>query len=334
MKTRIYILLTFKLLSLCVLGYNFNLDLSNVNNYSKNLINSSNNESVNNFKSNDTLLNLFTSKKNKISNQNDTLTYLFMGHIYQWGSGGNRVDYRVESIDFNQFDGIWLGGDICSETSLNYSTVEYVDNLFDLGNQNNHWTLGNHDVRNGNIEWIKNFTNRPTYYASYNNGLTIVVLNTNLSPLDCENIDKQFKMIKNVCDTISHGHLIFIAHHGIYQNVPGVKDPSEYAHSSLKNWLGNCYSESGDYLNTIYPLIVEVENRGVQVKHIMGDVGTHTKSYYGISEDGVEYFGSGINNSYNLHNGTDITNADLLLIFKHVISTNELFWEFIELNDF
>ena len=266
--------------------------------------------------------------------EKDTLTYLFMGHTYQWGSGGNRVDQRLENIDFSDFDGIWLGGDICSEASLNYATLKYIDDLFDLGNPNNHWTLGNHDIRNGNLEWIEEFTERPTYYASYNKGITTVVLNANLSPLDCENIDKQYNMIKAVCDSISHGHLIFLVHHGLYQDIPGIEDPSTYGHSNLINWMGNCYEDSSSYLHTIYPLLIDVESRGIQVKHVMGDVGTQAKSYYGISDDGVEYFGSGINNSYNTHYGLPIIEADLLLIFKHVVSSNQLFWEFKELNSF
>ena len=265
---------------------------------------------------------------------NDTLTYIFLGHIYKWGSGGNKVDPRVENINFINFDGIWLGGDVCSESSLKYETLKYIDDLFDLGNKNTHWTLGNHDVRNGNIEWITELTQRPTYYASHNNGINIIVLNGNISPLDCENIDKQYQMIKNVCDTVKSKHLILLVHHGIYKDIPGVIDPSEYGHSCLKNWVGNCNADSTDYLHTIYPLITEVEKRGIEVKHIMGDVGTNSKSYYKTSDDGIEYFGSGINNSYNTHYNIPIDELDLLLVFKYVKFTNELFWEFKMLNEF
>ena len=91
----------------------------------------------------------------------DTLTYVFMGHTYQWGAGGGRVDERIENMDLAQFDRIWLGGDICSEASLDYSTLKYIDSLFDLGKPGNNWTLGYHDARNGNEEWVAEFTERP-----------------------------------------------------------------------------------------------------------------------------------------------------------------------------
>lgn len=260
----------------------------------------------------------------------DTLTYIFLGHIYQYGSGGDRVDYRIEKMDLSRFDRIWLGGDVCSEASLEYSTLAYINKLFDLGKPGNHWALGNHDTRNGNLEWIREFTGRPTYYAYNENGITTIVINGTITPLDCENLNKQFKMIENVCDTISTGYLIFLVHHGIYTDVPGIPNPPVYGQSHLKSWIANCYDDSAAYIDAIYPMLINVENKGVEVLHIMGDVGDNY--FYGISDDGIEYFGSGINNSSNMNLGIPITSPDYVLVFKHVVSTNELTWEFVELN--
>jgi len=265
-----------------------------------------------------------------IAQPQDTLTYVFFGHTYQWGTAG--VDARIEQCDLAQFDRIWLGGDVCSEASLKYSTISYINDLFDLGKPGNHWALGNHDSRNGNIEWITEFTKRPTYYAYSENNLTTIVIDGNISPLDCENLNKQYEIIKNVCDTINNGKLIFLVHHGIYQNVPNILNPQSYGHSYLHNWISNCSSDTNTYLKTIYPMLVQAENRGVDVLSIMGDVGANVKSYYGISDDGIEYFGSGINNTYNILYGIPIVSPDLVLIFKHVPSTNSLTWEFVELN--
>lgn len=263
----------------------------------------------------------------------DTLTYAFFGHIYQWGSGGNKVDSRIEKMDLNRFDRIWLGGDLCSEASLDYSTITYLDSLFDLSKPENHWALGNHDTRNGNIEWITDATERPTYYAYSKNGITTIVMNGNISPLDCENLNEQYKIIKNVCDTISKGYLIFLSHHGLFSNVPGIPNPSQFGHSYLKNWMANCDADSADYINTIYPLLIDVKKKGVEVIHIMGDVGANKKSFEGKSDDGIVYLGSGINNSFNFSRGIPIKSPDLVLIFKHVVSENKLMWSFEELND-
>jgi len=265
---------------------------------------------------------------------NDTLTYAFFGHIYQWGSGGKRVDRRIENMDLSQFDRIWLGGDVCSEASLDYSTIEYLDSLFGLGKLENHWTLGNHDTRNANVEWITKFTERPTYYAYNKDGITTIVMDGNISPLDCENLNAQYELIKNVCDTITSGYLIFLSHHGLFSDVPGIPNPSRFGHSFFKNWMANCDDETADYMSVIYPMLINARKKGVEVIHIMGDVGANKKRFEGRSDEGIIYLGSGINNSFNASRKLPIVEPDLVLIFKHVVSENKLTWSFEVLNDF
>lgn len=267
------------------------------------------------------------------ANKGDTLSYVFLGHIYDW-EFPDKVDPRVEKMDFSQYDRIWLGGDICSEASLNYSTITYIDSIFDIGKPENHWTLGNHDTRNKNHEFIKEFTKRPTYYTYSKDGITTIVMNGNISPLDCENLDKQFHMIRNVCDTMKSGHLIFLIHHGITSNVPGISSPSSYGHSNLRPWIANCHQDSSSYVDAIYPMLVKLENKGVEVHHIMGDVGASAKSFHSISDDGIDYYGSGINNSKNIRYNTPIINKDLVLVFTHIVTINKLTWKFIYLGDF
>lgn len=264
--------------------------------------------------------------------QSDTLKYIFLGHPYLWGNS-QKIDTRVENIDTSEYNGIWLGGDVLSEASLYYSNFEYLDRLFNLSKPTNHWTLGNHDSRNRNREWYSEFTKRPSYYAYSQNGLTTIVMDGNISPLDCENLDKQYAMIKGVCDTITQGHLMFLIHHGIAIDVPGVKNPSGYGHSALKNWMGNCDADTATYIKTIYPMLVELESKGVNVMHVMGDVGAYKKSYHAVSDDGIDYFGSGINNSYNVLKNLPITEPDLVLIFKHIPKEQKMTWEFVELNN-
>ena len=118
---------------------------------------------------------LFACKKDKpiikISASKNS-KYIFLGHIY---NKENRVDPRLEKIDFSTYQGVWLGGDLCAETTKKRSTLDYLDAIFDLGNENTHWAVGNHDVRNGNLQWIQQTTGRNLFYATTSNDLTVAV---------------------------------------------------------------------------------------------------------------------------------------------------------------
>ncbi|MCF6342668.1 MAG: metallophosphoesterase [Bacteroidales bacterium] len=225
----------------------------------------------------------------------DTVSYIFLGHLKQSTPPGDKVDYRLEQLDFSVYDGVWLGGDVCGEAMLNYSTVQYIDSLFDLGNPETHWALGNHDARNGNWEWYREFTGRDTYYAFSSHGITRIVMNTNILPVDCEKLNQQNKIIEDVCDTIQQSaYLILLMHHGLWNNVPGLPNPGTYAHSDLKYWNSNCYDVNSTFLNHIYPLLVKAKNRGVHVICILGDMGAGPKTFDVFSDDGIHFLGCGL----------------------------------------
>ncbi|HBF88732.1 MAG TPA: hypothetical protein DDX39_08835 [Bacteroidales bacterium] len=264
----------------------------------------------------------------------DTLKYIFISHLYQWYSGGKKVDLRVEQLNLSSYSGIWLGGDVCSEAAQSFTTLEYIDNLFDLSNTLTLWTLGNHDTRNFNMEWISEFTNKNSYYTTHSNGITYIVLNTNFVPYDCENIDNQYRLLTNVCDTIStSSHLIILMHHGIISNVSGVPQPDTYAHTNYSYWNANCYSADSNFANTIYPKLVKVKQKGIDVICIVGDMGSLHKTIELTSPDSIKILGCGLNNSYFL-DSVELSQADKdkVLIFKHIPEIRKLFWNFCDLD--
>ncbi len=268
----------------------------------------------------------------------DTLRYLFLGHTYEWHAPDQKVDTRVELMDLNRYDRIWLGGDVCSESSLDYSTLEYIDSIFDLKAPGNHFALGNHDIRNTNIEWIEEVTERKTYYAYYENDITTITLNSTLTPEDCQRLDEQYRLIRDVCDTIEESsHLILLMHHGIYSdNIPGLPSPDSYAHGNYKYWNANCYSSENHFDNAIYPLLVEAQNRGVQVICVVGDAGWGTLKAAEFQADaGVWFLASGITNSTYLNNPEPITSGfpgDSVLIFEHILDERKLIWDMHDLD--
>tara|TARA_Y100000385_G_C13071501_1_gene629281 strand:+ start:1058 stop:1885 length:828 start_codon:yes stop_codon:yes gene_type:complete len=252
------------------------------------------------------------------------LKYFYAGHCYQPNTIGNKVDFRLEQLDYSQYSGVWLGGDVCSEALVEYATVQYIDELFDLNNPETHWALGNHDARNGNWEYITEFTNRKTYYSYSSNKFTRIILNTNIVPTNCESMDDQYSMILDVCDTIQESaYLLLIMHHGLWYDVPGLPSPVNYSHSNLKYWNSNCKDVNSNFINSIYPLLVDVQNRGIQVVCLMGDVGEKTNRFQMKSDDDIWFIGSGL-----YHNEAD----NNVVIFNYNVSELNLSWKFHNLD--
>lgn len=268
------------------------------------------------------LLFLLTPLKQVVS-QNNIKEYIFIGHSAQSGSP-NSIDYRAEALDFEKYTGVWLGGDVCTTTLLKKSTTHYLDSLFNLGNPESHWTLGNHDWRIGNIEWYEEITGRPTYYAYSSNGLTRIIMNTNLVPTNCEMLDEQYEMISNVCDTITESsYLILIVHHGLWRGVPSIPAPINVGHSDLVYWNSNCYDVNSTFLNSIYPKLIEVKARGIEVYYLYGDMGAQRKKFNVISDDSIHFIGCG------LHSNDP---ADNVLIFTYDLDSKQLQTDFHNLD--
>ena len=257
--------------------------------------------------------------------QYDTLHYIFLGHIKV---PENKVDYRVEELDYNYFSRIWLGGDILSETTLEYQYLEYIDGIFDVSNPSNCWAFGNHDLRNFNDLWLREITGRKTYFAHFEDGITTLVLNLAIAPDDCEKLDDQYKMIKNVLDTIQESdYLIVISHHCVWEGVPGLPPPGTYSHSNQVAWIANCFDNPASFVDLIYPGMIEVKNRGITVINIMGDTGSSNKGESMVSDDGIFFIASGIN-----PNTEEEVGKDKVLIFDHIPETGWLTWKFHELD--
>jgi len=253
-----------------------------------------------------------------------TASWLFSGHTMQPDNPGNKIDYRLAGLILEDYTGIWLGGDVCVETLLNYTTIKYVDSVINLGNPETHWTLGNHDAREGNWEWYTEFTGRDTYYAFSSNRITRIVFNTNLVPTNCEMMDDQYQMFTNVCDTISESkYLILLMHHGLWRDIPGLPQPITYANSDLVYWSGNCDSVDTPFSKFIYPKLVEVEERGIHVICLMGDLSGNKKTFNKISDDGIQFLGTGLQ-----ENEPD----DKVIVFTLDKLTQELTWKFHNLD--
>lgn len=258
--------------------------------------------------------------------------YFFVGYAYKSKS---KVDDRLTRFDFSEFNQILLGGDMCSATTENKDNIEHLDSIFNLGSQNTHWALGNHDTRNGNINWITDKTLRPTYYATYFNNITLLVLNTNFTPwgtYDPILVNSQFDLISQVCDSINVStHLIVLTHNALWEGIDNISNLGNYANTDLSNLL---FSINPDfkYLNGIYPKLVDVQRKGINVIHIAGDFGQKVSRYSHLSSDSIQFIGSGITSNIPYNEQFPSTGLpDYYLVLRHDLNTQEITWEFKEL---
>jgi hypothetical protein len=275
--------------------------------------------------------------------------YLFLGHTYQWGvKDNNRIDYRLEKFDFAPFDQVWLGGDLCARTNESPATLAYLDSIFDLSSERTHWTWGNHDVQyGGSWEVITDVTQRKSYYSTDVNGICLVVLNTNEfhfpqyqpKPQECEVLDGQIQLLENIADTISEASHLVILHHLVLLS-------NERTGNQMKlNEIWNLYQPdltvdcagTTSFDERIYPLLERIQEKGIPVILVGGDLGQRSKAFEYQSEEGIWFLGSGINNSAVDHYIPDYvtnTNPDSILVFKHNLRTQKLEWTFSPLSDF
>lgn len=260
--------------------------------------------------------------------ESDTLNYLFLGHIKKKTNGVDDIDPRIKGLDLNTYDRVWLGGDVTDESNLEYTTLQYIDSIFDVSNPANAWAFGNHDQRNYNTDWLREITNKNTYYTHYENGITTIVVNYSIPPSDCESLNDQYQMIKNVCDSIEESsHLIIISHNCVWHAVPGLPSPGEYAHANLKYWISNCFDKPANFSETIYPLLIQVKNKNIEVINVLGDTGNLNKGESMISDQGIYFIASGINASTQVLRG-----PDKVLIFDHHPESEYLDWNFHNLD--
>jgi hypothetical protein len=283
------------------------------------------------------------SDSNPVIEVPENKTYLVLGHIYQWGSPheNNRIDHRLEGVDFNKYDGILLGGDVCSEATKFEKTVSYIDDLFDLSNEKTLWSLGNHDARNGNRHWVQDRTGRKLFYTTYFDNVQWLIVNSPFdvdkdNPDPCADMAEQWQLINTVLDTVQKAdNLVILMHYVVWGNVEREEmQTSKYANAE-KSWMNLVCDSVKHFESDFYPLLLEVAQRGIQIKVISGDGGQKTKRYNYRTKEGIDFYITGINNSVDSLSDPDGTifnhNPDSVLELQLDKETGILGHEFVPL---
>jgi hypothetical protein len=245
--------------------------------------------------------------------------YLHLAHTRT--AANPSMDPLVESIDYSYYDMLWLGGDMAVSSSLDDMTMDHIDSILDVGNENTLWALGNHDY--ADLDRISAYTHRPSYYAYFKDKITFLVLDTQDSLSNV--IGQQLELFSSVTDTLqTTTHLVLLHHKLIWM----------YGHSYLQNYIntipnggfGDCFYciNPNNFYTDLYPKLLELEAKGIEVICIAGDIGFRTNEFEYTTPEGVQFLASGIE-AGNSNNQA--------LVFKHDLVSDSLLWAFTSMSD-
>ncbi len=249
---------------------------------------------------------------------------VFLGHIYQAGKE-NRIDQRLESVDFSQFEFILLGGDLCVETTKDQATLVYLDSIFNLAEKQTHWAVGNHDTRNGNLHWIHDQTLRPCTYYVDEGALRLIVVNTPAT--DCQVLEAQYDLLVEALQ-IPNGikQVIIISHHAIWSDHLEAQGIMAHANAKHSIWRATCHADTATFSRALWPLLMKARSDGAEVTWISGDFGQKT-SAFSYHTDGISFLGSGFAAGFTEHN-------DSVLMMNWRPVERSLDWQFMPVDSF
>lgn len=254
--------------------------------------------------------------------QNDSLlTFIFVPHPRSEEKIRQSTLSGIEKIDFSRFDMVLLGGDLTYYTSRDRTVMNYCDSLFDLGSSSTLWSLGNHDVSGGSRTLIKEYTGRESYYTCHRNGITFLVLDTELAAQGFTStfiLGNQLQMVQNVCDTISESRYLILLHHRFLWMIN-----NEYFINKLDSVAASSKSlDTTNFYAGIYPLLKKVKANGTEVICLGGDKSDINISY--SPEDSITFYASRMTTYFN-----DSVNNVVLLNFN--LNNNMMTCEFVSL---
>ena len=237
------------------------------------------------------LLISFSCRKNEIVPIDDDKisTYIFISHTLT--AENPNLNTLVEEIDFSKYDIRLLGGDIAFLSSQDTNTMQHIDNIFDVGNINTLWALGNHDY--ANTELISYFTNRELFYAYYKDNITFVVLDTQDSASSITH--RQLQLLDSVVDTLNNTKYLILIHHKLIW-MYGLPELELIANDVSNGQIGDCgyCINPNNFYQAVYPLLITAKNKNVEVYCIAGDIGKKAKTFFYKTNEKIHFVASGI----------------------------------------
>jgi hypothetical protein len=266
----------------------------------------------------------------------NTAQYLFVGHPYHRRMEVNQVDERLKDVNFEMFDGLWLGGDVLPYHVDSVEQLVRADSILNIKSPSTLWALGNHDHGELSTPLIEDYTGHhlPEFWQS--EGLGVLVLNTNFGWEECEQKLSQLAFIDS---TLTHirgiKSLVVLTHQAIWSALPGLGGFAPVVNAESGGWAVVC-EKGNSFEERIWPLLLQARDNGVNVVCVAGDAGTKDSKYHEATVMDIHFILSGIGNTFYLRNKNGIPDSalpDSLVVFNYHKKKGSLSWEPISLND-
>jgi hypothetical protein len=225
----------------------------------------------------------------KESASNDVKTsYIYVSHTRT--DTNDSIYNKLYGIDFSKYDMTLLGGDLAMNSFKNDTVINHLNRLFNLKSPTTLWSVGNHDQTSDNTFY--KHTGKHKYHAYNKDHINFITLNSqdSLSSI----IGKQKEFLFNVLDTTTTQAIVIMTHKLIFMN----------GHSYLENQIhkicnankGSCYHchNPNNFYDEIYPKLVELKKKGVQILWIGGDLGYKASAFEFEDTQGIVFLGNGL----------------------------------------
>ncbi|MCH2233873.1 MAG: metallophosphoesterase [Crocinitomicaceae bacterium] len=267
------------------------------------------------------LIALTSCRKDKPNAEDITHSYLHLSHTRLADNSGMYAP--VYDIDYSQYELLLLGGDLANLTSLDDDILTHVDAVFDLGAPTTLLALGNHDYTD--TEKLSNYTNRPNYFAYYQNYATFIVLDTQDSLSNI--VGDQQSFLNEVLDTIQVSRQVFILTHKlIWMDGNSELEPQiDFISNGIAGDCFHCVNPNNFY-TAVYPKLISLENSGINVTCLAGDLGFKVSSFQYSSPEGIDFYASGVD-----YDQPETWNQ--VLIIDHNITQHKVDCRFVSISE-
>jgi len=225
-----------------------------------------------------------------VSCQQEVKKYAVFSHTRLDDNSG--LNKSIGNVTFSDFDVLMLGGDMANLSSLNDVILNVLDSVFDISNSKTLWALGNHDYTN--VDLLKSYTKKETYYSYAQDNTLFLVLDTQL---DSSRIrGEQLKFFESITDTMRcYKNLIILSHKLIWMRGDPTLEPQ--IDSVSNGHLGDCSYciQSNNYYTDIYPKLLSLKKANMNVYCVAGDVGFKVPKYEYETMDGIVFLATGMN---------------------------------------